>query len=131
MTSTDLAQRILDQITQHPDNFSMDSWFYRPGNNEELPSDAPVECGTTMCIAGWAAHLSGWTLVHHIEYEDIAAEQEGEGGEVIVIAEKEGEESRDIVLLAKELLGLAQDDLFYGSNEGALERLQALVDQTT
>lgn len=41
--NNELLERIAQQIEQHPEEFSMLSW----------------DCGTTACIAGWAARLAG------------------------------------------------------------------------
>ncbi len=41
-------QAVVDQITRHPESFAMDSWV-APGEGPD-----PL-CGTTCCIAGWAA----------------------------------------------------------------------------
>jgi hypothetical protein len=57
----ELAGRILDAIEANPGAFDMDAWYRNPARAELLP-DAEPACGTTMCIAGWAAHLTGWTL---------------------------------------------------------------------
>ena len=42
----ELAQKILDQITMHPETHKQSTWT--SGNG----------CGTTHCIAGWAAVLT-------------------------------------------------------------------------
>ncbi len=39
-----LATKIWDQIAEHPETHDQSSW--------------EDECGTTKCIAGWAAHFS-------------------------------------------------------------------------
>ncbi len=45
MVNWDNAERVLDAIDANPDQFDMTAW-----------------CGTTRCIAGWAAHLDGWKM---------------------------------------------------------------------
>jgi hypothetical protein len=41
-----LFQKILDQITMHPETHNQDFW-----------ENASSDCGTTRCIAGWALHF--------------------------------------------------------------------------
>lgn len=47
ITGKELAQRILDQITAHPETHNQDTWSNENG-----------ACGTTYCIAGWAVALN-------------------------------------------------------------------------
>ncbi len=47
----DNVERVLDAIDAQPDRLSMASY--------------ESACGTTRCIAGWAAHLAGWSIVQH------------------------------------------------------------------
>ncbi|MFF9097593.1 hypothetical protein ACF1AX_31280 [Streptomyces sp. NPDC014802] len=58
-TPAQLAAAILDAIEAKPEAFDMTTWFSSRG---PLMPDEEPDCCTTMCIAGWAAHLSGWTL---------------------------------------------------------------------
>jgi hypothetical protein len=44
-----LAYEVLDKIDANPENWKQKRWFVR----------AEPECGTAMCFAGWACHLSG------------------------------------------------------------------------
>lgn len=46
MRNQELFNKIADQIEAHPESHDQLDW----GNS----------CGTEHCIAGWAAHLSGW-----------------------------------------------------------------------
>lgn len=48
--NTDLLLEIREQITSHPGTHNQEEWGERS------------ECGTTHCIAGWAAALSGAQL---------------------------------------------------------------------
>ena len=43
----DLLERVAQQIEAHPETFDMQDW----------------DCGTTACIAGWAARLSGKSML--------------------------------------------------------------------
>ncbi|MEU1827179.1 hypothetical protein ABZ502_32725 [Streptomyces abikoensis] len=61
MPNATLARYILDSILTHPDQYDQSAWFT---SDHLLTPDAEPECGTTLCVAGWAAHLSGYTLVH-------------------------------------------------------------------
>lgn len=47
ITGRELAQKILDQITAHPETHAQDSWRSENG-----------ACGTMYCIAGWAVVLN-------------------------------------------------------------------------
>jgi hypothetical protein len=55
------ARKVLEAIEANPEAFYMSAWFSVRDGEVSLAPDAPV-CGTTMCVAGWAAHLNGWTL---------------------------------------------------------------------
>ena len=54
ITGRDLAEKVLEHITAHPDAHFQASWISRG-------SDEPVdlnECGTVACLAGWAVTLN-------------------------------------------------------------------------
>jgi hypothetical protein len=55
----DLAARILREILAHPDRHDQRVWM--KGLDHLRPEQA-LPCGTTLCVAGHAAHLSGYTL---------------------------------------------------------------------
>lgn len=71
-TAAEHAALVLAEIEKHPDNFDVRDWVMArmdggsipmPYAHRELPPDLhPAECDTTLCVAGWAAHLDGWTL---------------------------------------------------------------------
>lgn len=46
----ELGQKILDQITAHPESWEQASWGRWIGS----------DCGTIACVAGWAVHFTGW-----------------------------------------------------------------------
>lgn len=116
MPNAELARKILDRIDQQPDNFDMSDWFRRSGGNVTLRPTEEVDCGTTMCLAGWAAHLSGYTLISRtVDHAD--------GGlETLVIASKDGVE-RGLTGVAMKLLGINDDLPFHDDEDGAREWL--------
>ncbi|MFJ8153920.1 hypothetical protein [Streptomyces sp. NPDC094468] len=59
-TPAEVAAAVLDRIEQYPEMFDMNNWAVLPTGVLEPGDD--IQCGTTMCIAGWAAHLTGYTL---------------------------------------------------------------------
>ncbi|MGY5104541.1 hypothetical protein [Streptomyces sp. 900105245] len=64
MPHAGLAARILHAITEHPEHYDQGHWFHgvdtlHPG--DQL-TDGTLDCGTTLCIAGYATHLTGHTL---------------------------------------------------------------------
>ncbi len=60
------AKRIYETVTKYPENFNMRYWFYTEGEEDYYikPADEVTNCGTTLCIAGWAAHFAGYTLTN-------------------------------------------------------------------
>lgn len=53
------AQGVLDAIGADPEAFDMGFWLW---GTEHLAADAEPSCGTTLCVAGWAAHNAGYDL---------------------------------------------------------------------
>lgn len=108
-----LAGRILNKIETHPENFDMGSWYSTasPSAPLLLPEVDP-ECGTTLCAAGWAAHLGGYTLIV-------------DGGAYLDPAHV-----LSVPVAARALLGLTDEqanDLFYASATGAVGKLRQLA----
>jgi hypothetical protein len=101
-----LAKAILRQITEHPETHEQSSWMGHKA------------CGTTHCIAGWAAALT----------PDIKLRPIGPAG--FMAAFPDGE--KHVPSYAGQiLLGLTDeqaDDLFYEGNSGAVEYLRELID---
>jgi hypothetical protein len=74
MANTEFAQKVLNLIRQNRTAFDMGSWFEdgnrRDGLWEErsepfvvtLNEEGAPACGTTMCLAGWAAAAAGYEL---------------------------------------------------------------------
>jgi hypothetical protein len=63
----DVAQKILDLFDLNPDLHDQAAWFSidMDSGATELPPAGEVEeydCGTTMCVAGAACHVTGYTL---------------------------------------------------------------------
>ncbi|MDG9703800.1 hypothetical protein [Streptomyces sp. DH37] len=109
-TPAALARAILDAIRAQPDAFDMEEWTnLAPG--EELEPGA-ITCGTTLCAAGWAAHLTGWTIV---------------STPLSVYAEKD-ERTCNIGDAACEALGLTEDETFWWEDEEtAIHRLEEIA----
>jgi hypothetical protein len=52
--NTELAERIIGQILMEPERFDMGEWVSETGTIGQLREN----CGTSACIAGWAAMLT-------------------------------------------------------------------------
>lgn len=61
-TPAEVASAILEAIAAQPEAFTMEHWAMLLGVHSLVPDEAPA-CGSTLCAAGWAAHVTGWTLV--------------------------------------------------------------------
>ncbi|MFJ2004775.1 hypothetical protein [Streptomyces chartreusis] len=131
-TPAEAAAAALDAIENYPAAFNMNEWVRLPGTPRLAPDQPPV-CGTTLCAAGWVAHVTGWAIVDlpEGETEDIpttsAGRQYVEAAEVY--AEKDGEK-RLIWDVAREALGLNEGQTFWydGPNE-ARQRLREIADR--
>lgn len=76
MPNEEAAARILRQIELERNAFDM-AYFHSRDGWRELPSNDIIigfgdtekraECGTTLCIAGWAALDAGWKINYHRE----------------------------------------------------------------
>lgn len=108
----DLAIQVRDAIELDPTGHDQERWATQ------------TECGTTMCIAGWACVKAGYTLDWESNYEgDVWAN---------TVTEDDGQR-RGIGLKAIELLGLHDndaDDLFWADNEDAKKLLNYMIDET-
>lgn len=110
MTQQQYAIKILDAIQDEQEqlrNFNMASWVVSAGALV-VPGEQ-LDCGTTMCVAGWACYLAGWTLN---PYTDLAS--------------KDGE-THDIQGLAAKLLDLDTESLFFTENEVAVAILKRMA----
>lgn len=128
-TPADVAADVLDAIEQHPQAFDMNSWVE---SNDEiaLPPAAAPQCGTTLCAAGWAAHVTGWTLVNQDRPVQVGrVDENGTPGTAwaTCFAEK-GDERRFIGDVAAEALGLEGGQTFwYSDANDALLRLRRIA----
>ena len=134
-----LAEEVLRSIIGHPEEHDQSSWF-EVINFDELPQVNVKEgtegdsstlsttvtakgmlegsCGTTACVAGWAALLSGWqvrTTKHTFKdgWQDIYCTSISPEGAV-----SSGETNPDFEAQGQELLELSEDDahfLFYNT----------------
>ncbi|MEO3852594.1 hypothetical protein ABGB09_34090 [Streptomyces sp. B8F3] len=73
-TPAEVAAAVLVAVEAHPEAFDMGAWFSSPGDAIQPGDDVG---GTAMCVAGWAAHMAGWTLVHDETEGKSYAEQDG------------------------------------------------------
>ncbi|MCZ1012336.1 hypothetical protein [Streptomyces lydicus] len=64
MPNAALAALIHTDITERPDHHNQEAWI--TGADVLHPDEdlnAPNHCGTTLCVAGYAAHRTGHTLL--------------------------------------------------------------------
>lgn len=104
----ELLEKVRDKITQNPERHDQNNW----GSKTE-------QCGTTHCIAGWAAALDGAV---------IDWEENGFGG---WDADYVNGGAQHIETYAKEALGLSPDQacIFYAPRDRALQLLGELIEQ--
>lgn len=66
-TPQELAAEIL-VIAEKGEHFNMNFWWMLKDESTGMPVRSfpaeltELDCGTTMCAAGWALHLTGWNL---------------------------------------------------------------------
>ncbi|WP_329214869.1 hypothetical protein OG352_05390 [Streptomyces sp. NBC_01485] len=127
----EIAAAVLDRIEANQAAFNMYYWAHLP-ESRQLDPDAEPACGTTLCAAGWVAHLTGWTLVHLPEDQDeevIGRDADGReySSYTNVFAEK-GDHRRFIGDVARDALRLADTETFWDAPaEKALSRLRAIA----
>lgn len=112
----DLALEVREMIKMHPERHSQKTWA-----REE-------SCGTTMCIAGWACHLSGLDFLMTLNESNCDC---GCGaGMIEALKLKDG---REVDHAAADLLGLDRhtaSSLFYTvDNDAALDMLDRLIEE--
>lgn len=60
-----LFAKIMQQVTEHPETWRQESWGELVNYWDLKPHERQPSCGTTQCIAGWAAVFTGakpvWT----------------------------------------------------------------------
>ncbi|MFI6249012.1 hypothetical protein [Streptomyces sp. NPDC051016] len=110
-TPAEVAAAVLDAIEYEPAAFHMGTWATLPTGT--LAPGEELECGTTMCVAGWAAHLTGYTLKSH------------EDGGVIAVAE----DGRvyEVEEVAAEALDLGDTDMFWETAADARAQLRVIA----
>jgi len=123
-TRQELAAEIL-LIAEKGEHFNMARWWASESQEEELCLPAArqeLDCGTTMCAAGWALHLTGWNL----------RTLKREGFSSIAMAENPTTgETGDIKMVAARALGLTSaeaEELFFTSAPLAIELLRQLAE---
>jgi hypothetical protein len=129
-TPAEVAAAALDEIENHPTAFNMNEWVRLPWTPRLAP-DQPPACGTTLCAAGWAAHVTGWAIVDLPEGETEDIPTSCGGNQYVdaagVYAEKNGEK-RLIWDVAREALGLEEHQTFwYAGPDEALQRLREIA----
>ncbi|MGK5697757.1 hypothetical protein ACSNOJ_33540 [Streptomyces sp. URMC 128] len=130
-TPADVASAVLDAIEAQPDVFNMDHWAWLPVGIRLPPEEAPA-CGSKLCAAGWAAHVTGWTLVSLPTQEQAEVTGVNDDGDeyeefTSVYAER-GEERRLICDVAAKALGLKPSETFwYVDAPTALKRLREIA----
>ncbi|HET6636811.1 MAG TPA: hypothetical protein VFH77_17480 [Streptomyces sp.] len=105
-TPAEVAAAVLDAIESQPDAFDMACWFWKPMGEALAPGETPA-CGTVMCIAGWAAHLTGWTL-HSTRAS-------------------KGTQFQSIPDIGRQALGLDNEDLFHAAPGDAINALRDIA----
>jgi hypothetical protein len=123
-TPQELAAEIL-LIAEKGEHFNMSRWWSSEYREERLflpAAQQELDCGTTMCAAGWALHLTGWDL----------RIREREGFTSIAMAENPTTgETGSIHEVAARALGLTSreaESLFHTSAPIAIELLRQLAD---
>jgi hypothetical protein len=101
----ELAKKVYEHITTRRELFKMNTWIYIDPTADNPFDYKQSDCGTTACIAGWAAILSGYSP------EDCECE------EVASIAE------RELELTPKQSSSLFLD----ADEEKAIERLKRAI----
>lgn len=125
VVNVDLMNRVLAQITNHPEGWDQGNWFAMLSEGE---------CKTAGCFAGWAAQLSGYQPVFTDGLLWDGNSQRWYTGlkpYTEFVTDAQGNMHR-VSELAEKLLGLNSDEsdaLFSGGN--TLERLTRLVGDFT
>ncbi|MFF0183508.1 hypothetical protein [Streptomyces sp. NPDC005244] len=105
--NTELLRKVRETIRRHPEKHDQGNWGLK------------TECGTTHCIAGWAAFLSGAVIDWERELDGAWSADTVNGG------------ARSIEDYARDALGLTfdQSNIFYMGRDDALRRLDRLIEQ--
>lgn len=124
----ELAAKIVEKIEANPATFDMDSWIRRsdyddPARDSITPDEAPNECDTTLCAAGWAVHLSGYDIAYG---GPVLSREERE--ELNIAPDSYGQDSW--VCLGAALLGISRSSawhIFATTEEDALHHLRSIA----
>jgi hypothetical protein len=112
----DLAERVLKQITEHPETHNQGNYGMRYKSS----------CQTTLCIAGWAAQLSERAT---IEWQDDSSPWSDI--EAVVLDDQRGHTNRvDPYTAGMQLLGIGVGEanlLFLGPDDRAINLLRVLI----
>ena len=113
----ELAEKVLKQVTEHPETHNQEEWGYR------APS-----CGTQACLAGWAVHFTYPDLVMNWRSGPYGEE----GAETASSVTLDGRRV-SIADLAAQVLNLDEadaDDLFLTlDRESAIELLEQYIEE--
>ena len=124
-TPAEVAGAVLDRIAADPESFRMETWVDLHGASSLAPNGDV--CGTTMCAAGWAAHVTGWALHMAWEPQKVTDRRGEDDGDTTEWAEKDGVRRR-IDDVAEEVLGLGDHETFWTVTEDhAIERLRKIA----
>lgn len=130
-TPAEVAAAILDKIEQYPETFDMDTWVnFGPDDGGALLAATAPACGTTLCAAGWAAHVTGWTLKYDFTRPEVTVRDEhGEHPVRIQLFAQKGDERRIIEDVAADALGLkpGQSTFWFTDRDTALHRLREIA----
>lgn len=111
----EVAAAVLETIGRSRVMFNMRSWIiFGEATDRFFPEDDPLDCGTSLCAAGLAAHEGGWTIFRS-------------GGHVSAV--KNGREL-PIPTAAEESLGLTPEQgkmIWYESEEAAYDFLKEIA----
>lgn len=128
----ELLTKIRDLIVAKPKKLEMGNWGEIKRKKLDLKEgdEARISCGTTHCIAGWAAQLSGDKFIVSIDNLD-----EDEDGNATFypdrVATATGQEL-SVHDRARDLLGLTGEEAEYlflsVGNRGAVRALDGLID---
>lgn len=127
-TPAAVARAVLDAIEASPGSFDMDRWVSvdggRPLPGYRLAPGADL-CRSTMCVAGWAAHVTGWTIVAVDEPVQMTFVDRTDW--TVLYVEK-AHERRRLWDVARAALGLTEAETFWDVEpEIAISRLQAIA----
>lgn len=108
-----LAERVLKQVTDFPDEHSQGSWE----SVISLRLRRDTACRTTRCVAGWAVYYAGGRMARDYPGSSLSS------GRVADLGHLGFPNGSAVPRVARELLGLRTSDLFYRCNERAVEEL--------